>query len=1200
MKKIYLLFTLLLTMLGATTAFAQDEATIHVTMNDGKWIAWNANESNPWARSWYSTTTPAISIVCMQGGNKSVDIRGKEINNSANNMSVWDATRTELMFFTNYGTYEITVEEGWYLTSVEFDYDCANNENKADGQITLTLGDSEPVTSADIEDVQHVAWENNDEEVYSVQFIVNRDEGTYNFARTRNFYVTVKKLGEAKTALQELQSALDKYEGYHFMAGSEPGNYGEAEVAAFQAAIQTAHDADGNPDLDDLSDAELASYYRNLVSDIKAAYEAVLAARNTTITLADGYYRIKTGLQYYTTETITDEETGEETSQTVYHDKYMTSILSGENIVGRWQSVDDIDNDCTSLWKVTNKDGYVDLVNMATESRFNSITATSGVMYMSLASQNLVELDPFITYEGTTYVNIRRAPVEGETYGNEGYWYFHQGGHSSGKGTQGNLVLWSSSGSYNPNNDTPVFAGGSEWVFIPVDEALAEAIIKAYEPEKDITLMKERYKMILADAKEKLEIAKDIQSSISDEALITDVAQFSSPSTEPSEGSLDALIDGNAGTFWHSAWSGGNVPNGTHYLQVEITESDVTAAALTITRRQAANDHITEWGVYGTNEAEAEKEDCEQLAVLSTPFGNNTETVSSSAFETKGYKYLRFYINATTTGRGYGHVSEFQLYKATIIDSPTTQYKVMGDIAKNLDNVLEAQKSLEIDDLTKEEYEALKAAYDAFMEKFVDPAELRETLASVQDAGEGVVIGTNPGYWTDNSASSTLSSTITAATAYDKAGAYTQEQSDKYVADLKAQSDALTGSAIGVKEGKWYRIRFASEADFETHEWDKIAGYNENNTDAPLWNKYLTVAHYESLPEVEDGERPYEIEPLDVEDASLGENIFFVADGDIANKDMSMFRFIAVGDSAYIIQNKATNLFLKATSGSSTVTLNAHPSLFNVKAVGYGFNVIAAENINGTSQNYLHGQKLYNVLVTWNAYTLGSASAMYIEDAGDVAADYEGTEFQIPIVYGALNAFCFPVDITANEGQMWTVSSVDPANSSVTLVKLEKGEAGRPFIYINGTTDDYAEGEKADMIKFNLGYEIKATEPQTESALKGTFESVVIDRGELYCKGNQFVVNTIEKDAIMVELTRVAANRAYISADSRYSTASEVTIIWDENGEDGIEQAIAKVSKNGAIYTIDGKLVTKSGNLNDASRYGKGVYILNGVKVVVK
>lgn len=1188
MKKIYLLFTLLLTMFGATTAFAQDDLIVEISSKTG---TWTAAGSPAYANEWATyEKEPEIKIKNLTG---------------ENNMCFWDNTKTNLQFYNSQSysgtskTYRISVSSGYFIKGVSLDfYKYARPADVAGAHdVTGFVGISfngETVFENESYDEPVHAEATGLEEDY-VDMIVSGANPAV-FANTFNFVVTLGKLGAAETALAEMIKVADQYSAYHLYGGEGPGNYDAEKVAAFEGAIAAAHDADTNPDIQDLPDDELAALYQDLTQAIKDTYEAALASRNMTMVLPDGYYRIKTGLNYYTTETVVDEETGEETSQTVYHDKYMTSILSGTNIVGRWQSVEDIDNDCASLWKVTNKDGYVDLVNMATDSRFNSITATSGVVYMSLNSQNLVELDPYITYEGTTYVNIRRAPVEGEKYGDEGYWYFHQGGHNSGKGTQGNLVLWSSSGSYDPDREEPVFAGGSEWVFIPVDEALAEEIVKAYEPEKDIALMKERYKMILADAQEKMAIAKDL-SQIN---LITSGDQFSSPNTETREGvgksgNWGELLDGTNTTYWHSDWSA-SVDNHTHYLQVALVESVSEEIYMQITRRPVANDHVTLWGVVGSNDASAADEAWEELASLETPFGNNTETLIAGPFDSKGYKYLRFYIDGTTTGRGYGHVSEFQLFRYE--HRAISQYDVMGDVAKNLNDVLEAQKSLEIDDLTKEEYETLKAAYDAFIEKFVDPTELRETLASVEGAGEGVVIGTNPGYWSDKSTSTTLSNTIAAATDYDKAGAYTQEQTDKYVADLKAQAETVITSANTIKEGKWYRIRFASEADFEAHEWDKIAGYNENNTDDPLWGKYLAVANYEALEDPEEGQKPYEIEPLDAEDASLGENIFFVADGDIANKDMSKFRFIAVGDSAYIIQNKATNLFLKATSGSSTVTLNAHPSLFNVKAVGYGFNIISAEDINGTSQNYLHGQKLYNVLVTWNAYTLGSASAMYIDEAEDVAGDYAGEEFNVAALQGEIATFCFPVKVAATEEGMYDVK-VD--GTTITLIPMTEAAAGRPFIYVHsGELEGYNPDNERELTIFKHGYDLVA-EPQTDNALKGTFETTTLDRGEAYAEGNTFIVNTISKNhLIQTERVTIGANKAYIATDPKFAADAELTITIDLDGEDGIAETLTKVAKSGPIYTIDGRLVSKKGNVNDLRRYGKGIYILNGVKVVVK
>ena len=150
-----------------------------------------------------------------------------------------------------------------------------------------------------------------------------------------------------------------------------------------------------------------------------------------------------------------------------------------------------------------------------------------------------------------------------------------------------------------------------------------------------------------------------------DNPLITNVSQLSSPNTEPTQGSLAAMIDGDASTFWHSTWSDGDVEAGSHYFQVEMPNQDDIDVVFKVVRRQASNDQITEWGVYGTNNANASKEECARLAVVTTPYTYSGETCTSDVFNTDGYRYLRFYINNTTNGRGYGHLAEFQLYPAT-------------------------------------------------------------------------------------------------------------------------------------------------------------------------------------------------------------------------------------------------------------------------------------------------------------------------------------------------------------------------------------------------------------------------------------------------------------------------------------------------------------------------------------------------------
>ncbi len=983
--------------------------------------------------------------------------------------------------------------------------------------------------------------------------------------------VIFDELSDYDAAMNELTATFEQYGQYRgsFSVGTDAGQYSAEAVAAFEAALDAA-DRD-NPDLnlENYTPEEL----RQLAQNIVAAYEAVLASR-VPYNLADGYYWLKTG-QTYTT-TVTDEETMVETQVEV--DKYMYCRLNGSTINARWGSPDDIMTDATYLWKVTNLgNGHIKLWNTGTNSGFNEVSQSTAVT-MSTESTAEMIVTPAITIDDVVYVNLNVHPQNAS----EGR-YLHQGGHNGGEASDGNIVGWYATyGEDGPH--------GSEWQFISVSDEEAQAIIDAYAPMWDREKMLAQYDSIMTNARQNLEIAQDIQKKVyDDEPLIRAVEQLSSPFTETSEGSIEALIDGDANTFWHSDWH--NNFTEPHYLQVEIVDNDVTAAVMRFTRRNNSGNQIIDWAVYGCDDFDATQEECEHLADLNTPVSSFTETLTSDIFETKGHKYIRYYFVRTTGSKTpvFAHMAELQMFRAEVIHSETCQYNVMGDLATNLQKVVDEQSDIELDDITYEEFNALKTAYDAFMQKFVNPAALRAAIDRVKGATNGLAIGTQPGYWADNSTAATLTSLIQSAEAYDAAGNYTPEESERFIEQLQTCSDNFYSSAIGIKEGKWYYLRFAPEQMYDDNSWSKAganATINEQTgvTMVPsLFGKYIAVTNA-----IKNEDNGIEVEECIAEETGLNQQLHvFVEDiTEMQNADLAKFRFINIGDSAYMLQNKATGLFIKAGGATGPMSLSAHPTLFNTRAIGYGLNAIAARDLKGVDQNYLHIQLANNVLVTWNAYTPGSNSALLIEEAEDVASNYTGEEFRISTLDGQLYAFCFPVEISATEGQMWGVEKVE--GTKITLAKMEKAQPGRPFLYIKGSPDDYladATTDDHDMTVFKHGYEL-VTEPQTSRPLKGTFENKTVGAGVIIAEGNTLAVSKRSN-------TAVNANGAYISGDESYNLEAQTTVIFG-NGADSIAEVLNKVAQGGAVYTLDGRLVSRRSNLNSLPR---GIYILNGVKV---
>ncbi|MCD8303982.1 MAG: hypothetical protein LUC86_04055 [Prevotellaceae bacterium] len=976
----------------------------------------------------------------------------------------------------------------------------------------------------------------------------------------------------AQMELETVYSTYIDYVGY-FPTEGQFAYYDAEAVAAFEAAVEAAAAIDG-PDAGSFT-AEDMNAMAQAIIDTYAAVIASYVPRAATI--EDGYYFLNNALDFYQTETTEgteDPETGDiipgETITTHYVKGMYSEADSEGEIYALWATQE---YTAPYLWHVTSAgNNTYSVVNAATGATFDNVSTSTNVT-MTVDGTNVMIFDQVIPEDADTINLAIRVSTQAE----DDYYYLHCGGHSSGAGVSGNIVGW---------NNT---ADASMWKLIAISDEEAEELLAEYNSsdEKRWSDAQE----VIADAQTKMKIAEDVL--VGTEGLITSVDQLYSPYTEPTEGEgekLDYMIDGDASTFWHSVWTEGDYEDGEHYFQVELPE-DESELVFTFTRRSSNSDHITLWGVYGTNDANAgdAEEDCTLIAQISTPFSSSGETLTSDVFDATGYKYLRFYEDEKTasSGTGFFHVAEFQLYTVTL--NPTSQMVEMGDTYTNLESAIAAAQTEGTANagLSENTYNALMTAYNAFIAVFVDPTELRTALSDANLAVGSIVTGTDPGYWTSSDTS--LGSTITEATAYDAAGKYTQAESDSYVESLTTGIDNLMASANTIQEGKWYRIHYATQEVVEENvgkgEWSTSVAVSESYGN--LYGQYVCVAN-----NLYDEEGTWEgIEAVGQNDAiCVGQNLHFVDDIDILDADAAKFRFVAVGDTAYMIQNKSTGLFIRAAGESGAVTLSPHPTLFNVSAIGYGENIISGVTTDGEVCNNLHAQQAYRVLVTWAANTPGTNSGMYIEDCDEaVASDYDGTDFNIAIVDGAVNMFCFGTGVTANEGTMYGVQDVDGTTITLKQIENNTAEPGQPFVFIYGDTDAYDADAEEEAISFSHDYTV-AAKAKDVGRMAGVYYGYTIGQGKAMASGNTIAVTKTSS-------SYVDDNSAYLISD--FDLEDVLTVVIEEGTFDSIEEAVAAAAQDGNIYTLDGKLVGK-GNLNKVKTLGKGIYILNGAKILVK
>ena len=1116
-------------------------------------------------------------------------------------------------------------------------------------------------------------------EIFSVEVLGEADKYQEAFAALLADYTTITSQGDG-TIVDQLIAGEN--------VGNMPGNYRPEDVEAFLALHTQVEELMMMAETEGM-EAIQALY--PTPEDLKAFNDKYAAAWNHMISnkvplamsnITPGYYTFNSCLFWYTTKNDTTFYTAEEaeaanaesglvegeegyiaagdvkevTSTQIAAPKkalYSASAMGTDGNMADWMAWGTQQANAAYLWKVEAVEGkpteyrMINMWNGKTHISIgqssNSKLALNDTATVCFDFRNDMEAVKYADAEGNevndTVVsfNIRSSQQAENAYN-----YLHCGGHSSGAGTGSWIVGWSD-------------GGATRWYMTPVDEATANQWIADAEKPKKLTAMMTKADSIISAFPAQLKIAKDLK-----EEVVTDFNQFSSPystndaQTIPSGKNVTYfLLDGNTSTYWHSRWEDGEVEMLTHYLQIDATEALNGDFYIKMTRRAVTNDHPTKFVVvgYDANDTSLGLEDGVQLAELEMPFGSNTETILSDTFAITGSRYIRLYAAETRntsneeSNRGYWHASELNLLNANAEKRyENSQYDARKELADALSAAIAAweekgfaEDSLELldDETFTAAYNALVAAAEAWGAVYVDPAALRAAIAAAP-ANDLFVTGTNPGFWKEGVA--TPAAVVEAAEAYNASGAYTPAKSEEHIAAIaKAEAD-VWAAANKVETGKWYRISFATEDMYDTYNWDKTGSKATENeatgltTSPALWGKTVAVGEplqiYEPY-ETEEGEQDtltiYSFETSD--EWYEGNKLGFFEDEEFEEGE-DLFRFIQATDSTYMIQNKATGLFIR---GGYPVYLSAVPSYFDVKAIGAGANLIGSHNIFGGDEegyNYLHGERSTNTLTTWDSENLASNSMLFIEEA-EAVTEEPATEYTQKLWPGKVYTYTYPVDVTVSEGATAYGAELVVSEEDTTVVLKAFAEnkvaKGLPFILVADLEGEYttvADRQKAIAAEIiaesgQYGYNEKAlasimldeeyaevtmdhgmevdTLVQTTLSMRGTLKSATVEAGKgILAKENGFEHAIVNKT--------VSAYGAWIACDFDPESADvlgSISIKVEGEIESGINEVLNKVAQSGKIYNAAGQLVGK-GNINTVNNLPAGIYVVNGVKVIKK
>lgn len=1072
------------------------------------------------------------------------------------------------------------------------------------------------------------------EEVKYIRFIPIDCQGTG--AGFRKYWhaseINLFHAGEYELCNQMLQDMLNQYDAYLWgedpNIGTDPGQYTDKEsFDAFLANLQYINQILAE-EVERPSNEEIKA----LVEQTKEYWETYLASQVEYSLPADGYYRIIANLDFYKNiDTGEVDEFGEPITEKTYMKKSMYAKMDS---LAAWHTLDL--EDCRDIWYITrNEDNTVNMYNAATEMGFSQ---SGSPVRMTIADSALVMKFDWAGREEVTYND--ETKMRDILYIRANEWsasgtYLHMLSHNRGAGEGDNLCTWNATFNYGLPYESD--KGTSEWWLEPVSNEEAQALIEAYAPIKNHDVLVMQYKEILNKAQAAMVIANEAYK----QAYINSTSQFSSSVTDPSEGSLNNLLDGDPNNFWHSDWHGGARPGGTHFIDVTFDNPLEGTIYAWIQRRGngTSDDNPTMWNIYATNDetalescadfdSEATEEELRAQVTqgwtlvddsVSTPWSSGVmEVVTPEMTLTEPYKYMRF-VCIDVAGpnnygnRGYFHIGDFQIYKT--IGKP--QIETMGEVGTTMQAEIEKATNIADEDITVDDLNSLTAAYEAFYALLKDPTELRNTVAKYMGYPEMLVIGEEPGTWETDAEALALAEILTAANEYDKGGSYDQEKLDGFVAGINAAVEAFMGAAKNISTDKWYRFRFPTEETYTKYGWSNgNILQNEGYTFGHLWGQYVAISNYYSTGDYEGD--PY-IEPKDNEYMREGDGMYFTELDNISNNDASLFRFVAIGDSAYIIQNKGTGLYINCyASNNNNVTLSLNPTTFNVKPVGYGSILFEGKSLAGEAKTNLHAQRADHRLVTWSSAEPSSNSGLWLETVADVNNDVANA-FSRDYVAGQIYPICSPTGVKVTDGDVSLYTMVGTYTEGeeffMALNTIEETQPGVPYFAIVGTPEDYVEPAEGEEIitetyafaQTGTGFVAKA---DSINGLVGTYDGITVDEGMVIFTKNTTAIGedriepTEDGSLVTVSNRSIGRNTAYLKFGyTEVDPAGEYDLVIQINGTPtvvGIQNALESVAKNGTVFDLSGRQVKKNATLNDLKGLGRGIYILNGVKVLVK
>ncbi|MBF0944580.1 MAG: hypothetical protein HXK16_01725 [Alloprevotella sp.] len=701
-------------------------------------------------------------------------------------------------------------------------------------------------------------------------------------------------------------------------------------------------------------------------------------------------------------------------------------------------------------------------------------------------------------------------------------------------------------------------------------------------------------------------------SKDNDPGLVTSADHLKCPMADKDEGKdLNFLLDGDANTFFHSTWHGGeDAWKGNHFLQFQL-EAPQQELLLKWVKRVHDNANggapakVTLWGTKSdealdkgkenkTNDAGEEvmdydawkKQGWDSLAVstFNYPYaikvGEATKNNYAGVAYFKvpaGYKNFRLEVVSRANGAGadgngnrFFYGSEFRVYKGAYdeVNSlnasvPKADIDALNAAIAKLNTEVKAEKA------TKESIEALQKAYDQFLKNYPEPKRVTDALAEAQKLSTSSVEGAEVGYYKEGAKAkleAVITSVKTQLEAQVKTKAPNVEQINAYLAELNAGLAEFAKQLI-MPEAGVYRIQSASAE--KTREGRMITAINSSReSHLKMWGRVLDP-----------------------------NNKGVYKDEDGFSSVLGAYWDVQKVENGYTLKNVYSGLYAAPKAGQAMMTQSETPYVFSVtfaKTPGC-FNFVIKADDAEAKKIYVNAES--DNLVLWNSAEGQDNSAFKFlpatEDINKALDPEDG--FRVYVQAKVAQIITLPVNagFDSSNGQFYTVIGQD-AESKIQLAAVtdNKLNAGQAYVYkpaekneSNFVTLYPTKDVNKDYTKLNPTH----TPGQAVNGLTPVFENTRLnEESGIFNRDHSLVLLSEPNES-------VAANTGYF----------DKMPVTDKKGDAELK-AEDTITSLGRVVVLNGKagkagVYTLSGvRVNNANHLPAGVYIVNGKKQVVK